>query len=138
MNRKVIIWDNQNWCYVYHKNDMNGGFDDIYIQIYHMTNDMTRLYHITYNQYETNMTLLTKKGHMCFILKIARTRRIRNWPSFFLNTVQFARTFCFTWLTWFTPRGIHRGQTGIGHFGWDCVHSKMNNFNKMDNFTIQM
>ena len=26
-----------------------------------MTNDMTRLYHITYNQYETNMTLLTKK-----------------------------------------------------------------------------
>jgi hypothetical protein len=61
MNRKVIIWDNQNWCYVYHKNDMNGGFDDIYIQIYHMTNDMTRLYHITYNQYETNMTLLTKK-----------------------------------------------------------------------------
>ena len=44
---------------------------------------MTRLYHITYNQYETNMTLLTKKGHMCFILKIARTRRIRNWPSFF-------------------------------------------------------
>lgn len=113
MNRKVIIWDNQNWCYVYHKNDMNGGFDDIYIQIYHMTNDMTRLYHITYNQYETNMTLLTKKGHMCFILKIARTRRIRNWPSFFLNTVQFARTFCFTWLTWFTPRGIHTigGQT---------------------------
>ena len=50
---------------------------------------------------------------MCFILKIARTRRIRNWPSFFLNTVQFARTFCFTWLTWFTPRGIHTigGQT---------------------------
>ena len=49
---------------------MNGGFDDIYVQIYHVTNDMTRLYHITYNQYETNMTLLTKKGHMCFILKI--------------------------------------------------------------------
>ena len=116
---------------------MEGSMIYIYIQIYHVTNDMTRLYHITYNQYETNMTLLTKKGHMCFILKIARTRRIRNPPSFFfLNTVQFAQTFCFTWLTWFTPRRIHTigGKPAVGHFGWDFGHSKMNNFFKNGQF----
>jgi len=46
---------------------MEGSMIYIYIQIYHVTNDMTRLYHITYNQYETNMTLLTKRTYLFHI-----------------------------------------------------------------------
>ena len=141
MNRKVIIWDNQNWCYIYHKNDMNGGFDDIYIY-------RSIMWRMIWHVYITSLTIntrqiwpsLQKKDICVSYWKLPGQEELETDQVFFLNTVQFARTFCFTWLTWFTPRGIHTigGKPGIGHFGWDCVHSKMNNFNKMDNFTIQM
>jgi len=112
MNRKVIIWDNQNWCYVYHKNDMNGGFDDIYIY-------RSIMWRMIWHVYITSLTIntrqiwpsLQKKDICVSYWKLPGQEELETDQVFFLNTVQFARTFCFTWLTWFTPRGIHRGQT---------------------------
>ena len=139
MNRKVIIWDNQNWCYVYHKNDMNGGFDDIYIytnlscdewydtSISHHLQSIRDKYEPAYKK-DISVSYWKLPGQ-------EETDQV-----FFLNTVQFARTFCFTWLTWFTPRRIHTigGKPAIGHFGWDFGHSKMNNFFKNGQFLFQM
>lgn len=111
MNRKVIILDNQNWCYVYHKwHEWRVRwyiYTDLSCDEWYDTSISHHLQSIR-DKYDPPY----KKKDICVSYwKLPGQEELETDQVFFLNTVQFARTFCFTWLTWFTPRGIHRGQT---------------------------
>ena len=111
MNRKVIILDNQNWCYVYHK------WHEWRVRWYIYT-DLS-----CDEWYDTSISHHLQSIRDKYDPPYKKDISVSYWKLpgqeeetdqvFFLNTVQFARTFCFTWLTWFTPRRIHtiRGET---------------------------